>query len=115
MNMLNNENVEYIKYMSHIFTSIIFAITLKNKYPLALATLLSVMLLFIVNSKYDTSNGKLIMLPTISIIIYLIFNYIDLVTDVNTRKIEYQKKQLWKIPFYGILVHYVLDNVNLFN
>lgn len=101
------EQISNIGYtFSHLVISLILTFCLKKRNPILLAVLLSLILGYV---SYETMEK----MPVYTLIIFGILIYVINIVIID----EYQEndnigskisKNIWKIPFWGIMVHYVI-------
>jgi Na+/serine symporter len=104
--------------ISHIIIASIFVTCLKRKNPLLLLLLLSLILSYM---SYESQNERpLFVLILFGSMIYIIDMFIMNQDYPNDNDIDSNNKktwinQLWKIPYYGILSHYIMLSGSYFN
>jgi len=92
--------------LSHFIIATIFVVCLKKFNPILLLVLLTLMLIYLCYT--EQTNIPIYMLPLFGLILYVADSTI-MATNNDILSISQKiKNTLWKLPYYGILIYYVM-------
>lgn len=105
---------ESLFMLSHLIFAIIIIICLRKYRPIITFLMLSMILSYICYSERHSIPPHVI--PLIASFIFLINITLKKIEENETGKrfcwMEFLKNEMWKLPFWGILVHYGIMTAN---
>lgn len=101
-NILSESQLENIYNYSHLVSSTVGVICLKNYNPILLFVLLLAQLGYITTMEAEIMGLPKYLLFVCGFVLYIASEYI-----MNDRKFEINYNTFWKIPYFGIICYYI--------
>jgi len=107
-NFINdNEKVKQTMYTSsHFIIATIFVLCLRKYNQLLLLVLLTMLLTYVCYTEETIMPAYV--LPLLGLLLYIIDSTVMTIQDDSIHISQKIKNSLWKLPYYGILMYYVI-------